>query len=169
MPASIDRNEFLFRGPDDFVRLDNRCAELLRSFCEWMQKPAGGGAAPEDAGLLAHAADRYLRDFVVDIQETGPADEDPTLVRQYLANWYIIHTLRPSREEIDRILEALIHLHKFLAREGIVTRDTARAVGELSGQRAFFHDRLEQFWNLTAESIPAWRAVDDYRRRGSSS
>ncbi|MDF1523322.1 MAG: hypothetical protein P1P87_10945, partial [Trueperaceae bacterium] len=60
------------------------------------EKPAGEPEEqreePEGAGALAHAADRYLRDFVVDIRETGPADADPCLPRDYLANWYIIHT-----------------------------------------------------------------------------
>jgi len=155
---------YLLRGPDDFLRLDTLCAELLQGFAAWL-RGEGGGLAPREAGALAHAADRYLRDFVVDCKETGPADEDPSLVRQYLANWYIIHTLYPTHEEIDRILAALRRLYAYLAREGLVGEATRAAVERSLADPAFFHDRLEAFWDLTPEDIDAWRSVDDYRPR----
>lgn len=159
-----DSGEYTLRGPHDFVRLDRLCAELLGRFFQWLQSDETGKIPPEEAGLLAHAADRYLRDFVVDIKETGPADEDPTLGRQYVSNWYIIHTLSPSHAEIERILKALRHLYRFLARERIVSPEAARAARDNLGNEQFFHDRLEDFWELTPEAIPAWRAVDDYRK-----
>ena len=158
------RARYLLQGPDDFVRLDTLCAELLQGFAAWL-RGEGGGLPPEEAGALAHAADRYLRDFVVDCKETGPADEDPTLVRQYLANWYIIHTLYPTHEEIDRIIAALRRLYAYLARVGLVGEATRAAVERSLADAAFFHDRLESFWDLTPEGIDAWRSVDDYRPR----
>ena len=157
------RSEFLLRGPDDFVRLDNLCLELLQDFARWLRDEAG--EPPERAGALARAADRYLRDFVVDCKETGPADEDPTLVRQYLGNWYIIHTLYPSHEEIDQILDALRRLYAYLEVRGILPPRTRKAVHRMLLDGAFFHERLEAFWALTPEGIDAWRAVDDYRLR----
>ena len=161
----FDRNAFYWKGPDDFVRLDTECASLLRRFFEWMQTAEGGMSAPERASALAHAADRYLRDFVVDIKETGPADEDPALVRQYLGNWYIIHTLVPTHEEIDRIAEALRRLYAYLARSQIVSGATADWVAQVLDDPDFFHARLEAFWDLTPDTIPGWRQVDDYRKK----
>jgi hypothetical protein len=105
-----------------------------------------------------------LRDFVVDIRESGPAAADSALGRQYLGNWYIIHTLAPTHEEIDHIREALTRLFSFLAREGIVLEATARGIKQELVRARFFHGRLEDFWSLTGERIPAWRAVDDYRK-----
>lgn len=159
-----DRGDFTLKGPDDFLRLDTLCAELLRAFCEWMQQPEAGGLSPKHAGTLAHAADRYLRDFVVDIKETGPADEDVTLVRQYLGNWYVVNTLAPSHAEIDRISQALSLLYAYLARENIVSEFTWRAVAQSLSDAEFFHRRLEQFWDLNPGAILGWREVDDYRR-----
>ncbi len=161
--------EFTLAGPDDFVRLDRRCAELLREFFAWLQTPEGGEHPPEVAGRFAHDGDRYLRDFVVDFQETGPADADPTLPRQYLGNWYIVHTLTPTHEEMERIALALGRLYRFLAEQGIVPDDTASAVREAVADREFFRQRLQTFWDLAPDAIPSWRSVDDYRRRRAPS
>jgi len=114
---------------------------------------------------LAYAADRYLRDFVVDIQETGPADGDPTLPRQYLGNWYIVHTLVPTHAEIDRIREALTRLYRFLEVRSLIPAETASAVATALADAAFFRDRLESFWDLEPDDILGWRSVDDYRVR----
>ncbi|GAB4283636.1 MAG: hypothetical protein Kow0092_38380 [Deferrisomatales bacterium] len=160
----MDKDPFTLRGPDDFVRLDTLCAELLAAFFGWLQSPEGGELDPERASVLAHAADRYVRDFLVDIKETGPTDEDATLVSQYLANWYVIHTLTPSHEEVDLILEALDRLYDYLARRRLVSEGARAAVAVALSRGGFYHERLESFWDLTPEGIPEWRAVHDYRR-----
>jgi len=162
-----DESEFTLRGADDFVRLDQRCLELLREFFAWLQEPGGGRAEPQHAARLAHAADRYLRDFVVDIMETGPADADPTLPSRYLANWYVIHTLEPTHAELDLIREALSRLYPFLTQREIVPAQTSEAVLGALADGEFFRARLEAFWELTPDAIAAWRAVHDYRRRSS--
>ncbi len=149
-----------------FVRRDRACAELLQAFRRWLQQPEGGEREPDHAGALAHAADRYLREFVADCKELDPDHADPTLVRQYLGHWYIVHTLEPSHDEIDRAAEALAHLYRFLAGREVVDDATARAVAELLADPAYFHDRLERFWALTPDEIPGWLATDDYRSRG---
>ncbi|RMG88085.1 MAG: hypothetical protein D6708_12060 [Candidatus Dadabacteria bacterium] len=159
MPA----NPFLLQGPDDFVRLDTLCADLLQEFAAWLRDEVG--RSPLEAGALAHHADRYLRDFVVDCKETGPADEDPTLVRQYLGNWYIVNTLYPTHEEMDAIREALALLYRYLHERGIVGEAARRAAEAALADGGFFRDRLEAFWALTPEGIDPWRAQDDYRRR----
>jgi hypothetical protein len=155
-------------GPDDFVRLDRLCAEVLGDFFAWLQSPQGGGISPEAASQLAHAADRYLRDFVVDILESGPADPDPTLPRRYLGNWYIVNTLTPTHEEIDRILEALCRLYLYLEREGVLGPAEVQGVLHALEDGDFFHRRLEAFWDLKPEGVGAWREVEDYRVRRPS-
>ncbi|MBE0617831.1 MAG: hypothetical protein IH608_07895, partial [Proteobacteria bacterium] len=110
----------------------------------------------------------YLRDFVVDILETGPADADPGLPRQYLGNWYIIHTLVPTHEEMEEIGAALGTLYSFLAARCIQPQATADAVRELLADRTFFQERLEAFWDLAPDAIPGWRSVADYRRQRRS-
>lgn len=161
--------DFALRGPGDFVRLDGLCAELLGDFYGWLQASEGGGLGPVDASPLAHGADRYLRDFVVDVRETGPSDADPGLPRQYLANWYIVNTLEPSHAEIDLILRALQLLYRYLGSTGVLDPGDARAVVETLEDAEIFHRRLEDFWNLTPDGVPAWRAVADYRKSREAS
>lgn len=158
-------SELLLQGPDDFLRLDGVCVGLLRGLFAWLQAPEGGSYPPEEASRLAHAADRFVRDFVVDIMETGPADADAGLPSRYLANWYIIHTLAPTHEEVDLIRAALERWYRFASDRGILPRASADAVAAALADGSFFHERLESFWDLTPEGIPAWRAVHDYRRR----
>ncbi len=162
-----DPAEYALAGPDDFLRLDGCCADLLRDFFSWLQREEGGSLGLERASALAHAADRYLRDFVVDILETGPADGDPALPRQYLANWYIIHTLAPTHEEMEQIREALTRVYRFLAVRSLLAQGAAAAATRSLADPVYFRARLEEFWNLTPDAIPAWRAVDDYRRRSA--
>ncbi|MDF1553540.1 MAG: hypothetical protein P1P84_10785 [Deferrisomatales bacterium] len=154
---------YALHGADDFVRLDGACHELLREFVDWLQQEPVS-LHPAEAGALAHAADRYLREFVVDIMETGPTDADPSLVRSYLGNWYIIHTLEPTAGEMDRIVHALDLFYRFLAQRGILDGQAASRVRAQLQDREFYHGRLQAFWDLTPDTIAPWRAVDDYRR-----
>ncbi len=160
--------DFSLRGPDDFVRLDSRCLELLRAFFQWLQSEGGGGLSEGDASGLAHAADRYVRDFLVDIVESGPLDPAEGRVRQYLGNWYIVNTLSPSHEEIDKILRALTLWYRFLVAEGLLPPAVGEAFRGTLSAASLYHRRLEDFWELTPEAIPAWREVDDYRRSRST-
>lgn len=157
------RQEFELRGEDDFVRLDGLCAELLRDFYAWLQEEAGGARDPIAASPLAHAADRYVRDFLVDFLESGPTDDDPKRVRQYLGNWYIVQTLEPTHEEVETILDALERLYAFLPSTGLLDERAAAGFRGAISDRTFYHRRLEEFWELTPDGIAAWRGVDDYR------
>jgi len=160
-----ERGEFRFRGGNDFERLDRLCAELLRGFYRWLQEASGGGLSPEEASPLAHGADRYLRDFLVDILEAGPADADGDTARQYVGSWYIINTLSPTHAEVELILRSLWLLYRYLEVEGIVDEGTCASAQEDLADAAFFRERLEAFWNLTPEGISAWRSVADFRRK----
>jgi hypothetical protein len=150
---------------EEFIARDRYAAALLRRFFVWMTAPEGGGLDPLTAGTFAHDADRYLRDFVVDLLEHPPERSGDGVVRSYLGNWYIIHTLEPSHAEIDRIAGALRLLHRWAAEAGVVSTETARKVEDALRDPSFFHDRLDAFWDLTPERIAAWRDVDDYRGR----
>ena len=158
------REEFRFRGADDFVRLDGLCVDLLSAFYGWVQR---GGVSAEEATPLAHAADRYLRDFLADILETGPTDASAATARQYLGNWYIVNTLDPTHGEVDLILRSFRLLYRFLADADLLGDEALREAEEALSDEAFFHQRLEDFWDLTPDGISAWRSVDDYRRSSS--
>lgn len=149
----------------DFVEPDNRGYELLQKFFAWLQAPEGAGLEVQEASPLAHAADRYLRDFVVDILELPPEATDEETVRRYLANWYIVNTLTPTHEEVDLIARAISLLHRFAAIQGAIPSSRADAVVRLLEEPGFFHERLESFWALTPDDVVSWREVCDYRQK----
>lgn len=148
---------------DAFVAFDRESHDLLREYHRWLLSADGPALEAREAGDLAHAADRYLRDFVVDILELPPLATDAEAVRSYLANWYPINTLTPTHDEIDRIARALSLLHRFLAATGRIALETDKAARDALASTAFYHQRLESFWDLTPEAIAPWRAVCDYR------
>jgi hypothetical protein len=157
------KEEFVLQGAADFVRLDGLCAELLLEYFRWLQTEAGRRSSAREASALAHHADRYVRDFLVDFLESGPGDEEPRRVRQYLGNWYIVQTLTPTHEEIEGIRDALERLYAFLESMELVSGAARGAFREALSDGTLYHERLEGFWALTPEQIEPWRQVDDYR------
>ncbi|TAL16937.1 hypothetical protein EPN96_07090 [bacterium] len=153
---------------ENFVEMDGRARGFLGLFYQWLRSGTGPALADQKASDLAHKADRYLRDFVVDILELAPEKSDAETVRKYLGNWYIINTLGPTLEELDLIGESLRLFHQWAALRGIIGKDTEAGVIAALSKMDFFHGRLESFWSLRPEGITGWRAVDDYRKPHSS-
>lgn len=148
----------------DFFAMDTEAMNLAGDFFTWMKSPEGAGLGQEEASPLAHDADRYLRDFLVDIMEKRPDASDAATVSSYLGNWYVVNTLEPSHEEIDRIVRALKLLHRFLAEKGTISTTAGMAVLAALKDPAFFHARLEEFWALKPDGIAAWREIGEYRK-----
>jgi hypothetical protein len=145
----------------EFIELDNSAKEMLGAYYEWLQSDQG--ISPEEASPMAHAADRYLRDFVVDIMAVPPSETSPALVRAYLGNWYPIHTLTPTLEEVALIAKALELLHTQAALTGTIAKEHAEQTTKLLSDPAYFKKRLQEFWDLTPDAIDNWRQADDYR------
>ncbi|PLX42270.1 MAG: hypothetical protein C0609_09845 [Deltaproteobacteria bacterium] len=147
-----------------FAKMDKEAGALLVEYYEWLQSDPGKGLSPETASPLAHAADRYLRDFLVDIMETPAKESSAMHVKTYIGNWYPINTLEPSHEEIDLIATSLALLHEWGEKTGKIIADKACDVSALLASAEYFHKRLEQFWALTPEEVTKWRGENDYRR-----
>jgi hypothetical protein len=146
----------------EFIALDDSAKEMLGAYYEWLKDDQQ--LSPEEASAFAHAADRYLRDFVVDIMAQHPSQTSPALVKAYLGNWYIIHTLTPTLEEIELIAKALALLHIHAAHTGVIAKEHADTTSALLKDPSFFKTRLEDFWDLTPEGIDNWREINDYRK-----
>lgn len=148
----------------EFVLLDQRARALLGEFYGWLKSQEGTGLPAEEASALAHHADRYLRDFLVDILETEPEKSSLAAVRSYLGNWYIINTLEPTFAQMEEIAKALLLYHRWANLKGLVDMATLGEVEKALLDKKFFTGRLESFWELDEKGITAWREVDDYRR-----
>jgi hypothetical protein len=146
----------------EFIAPDRNAQKMLGEFFNWLKDDKG--LTPQDASELAHAADRYLRDFVVDIMAIQPEETSAKLVRMYLGNWYIVNTLTPTLKEIELIARALELLHAHAAITGKITAECATEASATAKDPTPFKERLEQFWDLTPEGIDSWREVDDYRK-----
>ncbi len=157
MTTGMDKGLFA-----DFVEKDNRCHEMLGEYFQWLQAPQGGELEPKRASDMGHAADRYLREYVVDIMELAPEALGPSLALSYLGNWYIVNTLIPSHEEVDLIAEALSRFHEWAAKEGVINPAIAEKVIAVLAEAERFHQRLEQFWELTPEEVEKWLMAEDY-------
>lgn len=160
----MDRKPALY---SDFFEMDTEAMELLGAFFEWLKAEDGEGLPPAKASPLAHDADRYLRDFLVEFMEARPKATSALLVFSYLGNWYPVNTLEPSHGEIDRIADALSRLHRYLAAKGIIAYAAGVEVVELLARSEIFHDRLESFWALTPDQVEGWREVGEYRKNYS--
>lgn len=148
----------------EFFEMDSAAMETLGRFFKWLQTPQGGGVEARQASVLAHDADRYAREFLIEVRETPIAGTGAEHVASYLGNWWIINTLTPTVEEQARISLALAALHRYLASEGLITSAALKEAEKNLGDAGRFKKRLGDFWELTPEGIDAWRAVDDYRR-----
>lgn len=146
------------------LEMDSKCVEILTGFYAWLKLPGGGGLTETQASPLAHEADRYLRDFLTEILERPPASSSLRTVNAYLANWYFVNTLTPSHAEIDRIASALEKLHVYLESADIVPAEAARSIRSALSEPSAYHQRLEEFWNLTPGGVENWRRLYDYRR-----
>lgn len=148
----------------EFFEMDSAAMETLGRFFKWLQTPPGGGRETKVASALSHDADRYAREFLIEVAETPLGGTGAGFVASYLGNWWIINTLTPTIEEQARITTALAAFHRFLAAEGLTTQATLREVEKTLGDSERFKKRLENFWELTPDGIDLWRGVDDYRR-----
>ena len=149
---------------ESIVELDLIARELLGGFYLWLQAPGGGSLDPFEASPLALEADRYARDFLIEILEYPAVSSTRRTVLAYLSNWYIINTLEPSRGEMEKIARALSLFHTFLRSLSLAPGEECLAVERLLAEPERFHKRLDDFWELTAEQVADWRGEDDYRR-----
>lgn len=148
----------------EFFEMDSAAMETLGRFFKWLQTSEGGDHEAKTASALSHDADRYAREFLIEVRETPIAGTGAAHVASYLGNWWIINTLTPTEEEQARIALALTALHRYLASEGMITGAASKEAEKILADSDRFKKRLEDFWELTPEGIDAWRAVDDYRR-----
>ncbi len=151
----------------EFLEMDNRAVKLLGEFYAWLQNDEG--LTPQAASPLAHEADRYLRDFMVEILELLPEDADGATMRAYISNWFIINTPTVSHEELDRVAGALGLLYKFMGTTGVIGAEVAGETTKVLASPKFCHERLERFWTMGADEIPGWRDEHDYRKFCKSS
>jgi len=147
------KEDFTLRTPEDDLRVDNLCSDLLR---RWFDRLLENGLPPEQASSLARSADYFLRDFVIDFRRGNIFDERPGFVRQFAATWYIVRTLEPNREELESHLEGVREFYRYAAGAGLVSQELLDAVERECVDLDYYARRIDSFWEITGDGYTAW-------------
>ncbi len=151
----VEKNDFKLQTPDDDLRVDSLCKNLMLSFYEHLLSK---GTPPGEATALATGADYFVRDFVVDRKRCSIFDEHPSLVRQFAGNWYIANTLEPNLTELSGHLRGICEFYRFLAANGLVSEDYLQIVKDECAQVDYYGKRIESFWAIEGDGYFAWES-----------
>jgi hypothetical protein len=151
----IDKDAYTPVTQEDFMRVDNLCSALLLSFYEHLQTE---GLSPEEATELAKGADYFIRDFVVDFKALNLFDEQPCIVRQFAANWYIYNTLEPDIRQLGGHLQGIRAFYRFLHDHRLISDGYLEKIEKECDDLAYYEGRIESFWEIEGDGYLAWEA-----------
>ena len=151
----FERDEFECESPDDELRLDGRCRELLEHFYLDL---IDSGMTQQQASELAFSADLYLRDFIVDFARRNVARPQPGIVRRFAATWFITHTLDPEMAILERHLEGIRELYRFLHRQRLISGEELGFLEDEAARTDYYRRRIESFLSIVGDGYFAWEA-----------
>jgi len=143
-------------GLQDEIRADRLCQQLLRRFAADLA--TGAGLPPAEAGALAHGADYFLREFMIDDRRENPFRLRAGRVRQFADTWYIIRNLEPNLAELTDLLEGVMAAYHYFGEQGLVSTDLAQQVRGECEDLEFYRERIESFWAIEEGGYPAWES-----------
>jgi hypothetical protein len=152
----VDANDFEVTCLDDEIRADALCGRLLLAIRDAL---LADGHPPLAAGELCRGADLFLRDFVIAACGDNPLRLLPERVRQFAGHWYIVNTLEPNAAELAIILDGITACYAVLAARSLVGRPLAEAVARECADRAWYRQRIEDYWDVIADGFGPWRAA----------
>lgn len=141
---------------DQELEIDGQYQHLLNQFYQTLLKQ---GMEPERASGLAFSADLYLRDYLLDFARQNVARPVPGIVTRFGATWFITHTLDPEMTVLNRHLDAIGELYRYLQGEHLISTEELAFLVEETAQRDFFVRRIESFLAITGDGYEAWEAV----------
>lgn len=138
---------------EDELRVDSLCRELLLEF--YNQRVASG--MPEhDATLLASSADYFVRDYLVGARQLNILEIQGGEVRRFAGNWYIVNTLEPDIDELERHLAGVREFFRFLAENSAISYETFAGIDSNCASLEFYKSRIEGFWNIQGDGYFEW-------------
>lgn len=149
----IETADFEVVTPEDEVRVDQLCQDLLMQFYNQLLED---GIEPAQATVLAGSADYYLRDYLVSIRGKNLFKPQPGTIRQFAGNWYIVSTLEPNMPEVTRHLEGIREFYRFLCRRGLIDAEFLETVEQECADFEYYAGRIESFWNITGDGYDCW-------------
>lgn len=159
------KHDFDISSDQDEIRVDGLCRGLLREFHRIL---LDRGTAPLEAGLLAHGADYYLRDFLVAARRVNPFDEAHGMVRRFAATWYIISTLEPDIGELAGYLAGVREFYRFLHAAGSISRTCLDETEQECDDVPYYQQRIDSFFAITGDGYHAWENECTLKSGGDS-
>jgi hypothetical protein len=150
---NINKGDFNIDSDEDEIRVDGLWRPLLEGFHRSL---LDRGLKADGAGVLAHGADYFVRDFMVSNQRANIFDEKPNLIRRFAATWYILNNLEPKSEQLAGFLEGVREFHRYLRDEGLISGDFMKQVDRECGELAFYEGRIASFWGIRNDGYVAW-------------
>ncbi len=150
---TFDHEDFDFETMEEELRADEQCQKLLQQFYIWLQQ---SGLTPEHASELAYSADYYLRDYVLDFLQRNALRPQSGQIRYFAGNWYITRTLEPEMAVLERHLEALAALYRFMHELNLVHSDQLDQMLQEATQLEYYQQRIASFLALAGEGYEEW-------------
>lgn len=148
------RENFEIRNLQDEIRVDELCRRLLQHFRDDLlqieKRPA------TEAGVLAHGADYFLREFIIPDRRENIFALRPGRVRQFAGNWYIVHNLEPNLAELNGLLQGIEAFFTWCCKTGKVSPETADTVRQECASLDYYRRRIDAFWAIEGDGYAAW-------------
>jgi hypothetical protein len=151
----FEHDDFNLGSLEDEIRVDERCQDLLKHF---YLNLISSGMSPQRASELAFSADLYVRDYVLDFARQNVVRPQPGIVRRFAATWYVIRTLDPEMELLERHLTAICELYGYLHRLHLISAEELRIVEEETANKKYYRSRIESFLAISGDGYFAWEA-----------
>ena len=151
----FEHDDFECVSLDDELRVDERCRELLKRFYLNLVK---SGMTPERASELAFSADHYLRDYIVDFARWNVVRPQPGIIRRFAATWFIIHTLDPEMCILERYLDGVRELYRYLHGQRLISGEELDFIEDEAAQTDYYRRRIESFLAIVGDGYFAWEA-----------
>lgn len=149
----FEHEDFDFETLEEELKVDDQCRQLLYQFYIWLQH---NDLTTERASDLVFCVDYYLRDYLIDFLRANPLRPKAGQVRYFAANWYITRTLEPEMTVLEKHLEGIALLYRFLHDCGLITDDELGHLEQESAEQDFYQKRIAAFLALAGEGFEAW-------------
>lgn len=150
----IKPEDFNIDDLTDEVRVDGLCRTLLKHFHHHLHN--SGDFGQREAGSLAHGADYFLRDFVIDCSRSNIFLVTAAHVRGFAGNWYIHRNLEPNISELTSILCGITEFYRFCAVCSWVSASDSEEISLACSELDYYRQRIDSFHDLVGDDYEEW-------------
>lgn len=152
----FEHDDFDFKTIDEELLVDERCQQVLKLFYLFLQQQ---GMSAEKASDLAFSADLYLRDYLIDFGRQNIVRPQPGVVSKFAGSWFITHTLEPDPVVLERHLEAISELYRYMHRQHLISAYELAFLMKETGDVEYYRQRIDSFLNISADGFVEWDAA----------